>query len=485
MLPSSGAGNAGAAPQPADPTSAIPSDAAANWTMFAHDQQRTGFQGVPTGITGANVSKLSRRWYWKDPGGYGFDASPVVANGTVYVVDNKGNLYALSAATSTSGKPKIKWSYALGGDTVMTPLISGGMVYVGTHVPYYISSAHPSEDSYGSTLFAFNAASGQLIWKQTIKAGFRSAPVIVDGKLYIGLAFGDTPYCNVGGVEVYDAVTGERGSEWVTDPGSPYAGSTGDGGAVWGPISYDGSRLLFGTGNTCQTPRDHANSIVAISPSRTTEWYIRTDTNSFDDNDVAGGMLISGTTGYVIGKTGDFYAVNTATGNKVWTKTLNSLSGFGLYATPTIATGPTLIVGSGFNTNPNNLPSGASPGGTLWGLTTSGSVRWKITTEWPSKGDGAATGDIVFEPLDNELAALDPLTGKKLWHYDAVGLFVASPALSSDGLFEADLDGYVYAFGMPTGSSAKSAASEEPPLPRTYFDMPTDRHPAIPVFCKT
>jgi outer membrane protein assembly factor BamB len=134
------------------------------------------------------------------------NSAPAVTNGTVYISDDNGNLYALDAATGV-----LRWSRQTGsnlnsvavangvvyvgdywgeveardgttgallwsqvtGRVYSSPTVANGVVYVGTEEP--------------STLAAFNAADGTPLWStSTGHSGNTSSPVVTDGTVYIG-----------------------------------------------------------------------------------------------------------------------------------------------------------------------------------------------------------------------------------------------------------------------------------------------------------
>ncbi len=43
---------------------------------------------------------------------------------------------------------------------------------------------------------------------------------------------------------------------------------------MWGSIGFDGSRLMFGTGNTCQTPVTTANGAAALDLNGHLLWSV-------------------------------------------------------------------------------------------------------------------------------------------------------------------------------------------------------------------
>jgi outer membrane protein assembly factor BamB len=434
---------------------AIPGDDAASWPMFAHDARRSGVQRVPTGITPQTVGRLALRWYFATTGAR-FIGGPVVSHGVVYLGDSSGMVRALDAQTGA-----VKWSYSLGGPIWMTPYLHNGIVYVGTHTP-------------NGVLAAIDATTGALRWSADLPGSLRSAPVVIGNELYIGISDGDPPACRPGGVYMLNAATGEQGPVWLTVPGSEH-----DGGGVWGPLSWDGSRLLFGTGNTCSQNPTEANSIVAMTSSETELWHVQT-APAYHDLDVAGGVLVHGNRGYVIAKSGMFYAIELDSGNVLWNIRLNRRRGQGAFSTPVIADS-TIIESNGFNGRRAAFAKARMSGG-LVGISQSGTVKWTILTAHPITGSASAVPGLAFVALDNSLAAIDPATGAKLWQYPTQGVFAASsPAITSDGVFAADFNGYVYAFGV--GASSERRAKQQRALPRAWLGMPIRDIPQPPPYC--
>ena len=102
------------------------------------------------------------RWSY-DVGG---DASPAVVGGTVYVASEDGGIYALDAATG--GQPK--WLFPTGAAIRASPVVADGIVYVAS----------------GTTLYAVDAASGTERWRYAAGYPIETSPVVVNGYVYIG-----------------------------------------------------------------------------------------------------------------------------------------------------------------------------------------------------------------------------------------------------------------------------------------------------------
>ncbi len=66
---------------------------------------------------------------------------------------------------------ELLWKYTTGGLVLSSPVVSGGVVYVG---------------SGDKNVYAFDAATGSLIWKHTTGDAVFSAPAVSDGMVYVG-----------------------------------------------------------------------------------------------------------------------------------------------------------------------------------------------------------------------------------------------------------------------------------------------------------
>ncbi len=105
------------------------------------------FRGDPahSGVATSAAPRQLPRVKWSFPTGDRIVASPVYADGLVYIGSDDGNLYAVDA---TSGQQR--WMQATGGPVAATPAVVDGRAYVG---------------SYDGKFYAFNAKTGALLWK--------------------------------------------------------------------------------------------------------------------------------------------------------------------------------------------------------------------------------------------------------------------------------------------------------------------------------
>lgn len=103
-----------------------------------------------------------------------FLSSPAVAGGRVYVGSSDGHLYALDAATGA-----LRWKQATGDVVHASPAVEGGRVVVG---------------SWDGRLYCFDAVTGAPAWRFQAgvdplmhnQQGFQSSPAIADGVVVVG-----------------------------------------------------------------------------------------------------------------------------------------------------------------------------------------------------------------------------------------------------------------------------------------------------------
>jgi outer membrane protein assembly factor BamB len=434
---------------------AQPNNSGDDWTTFAHDYKRTGYQSQHTGISTATASSLKLRW--SKPLHEAVFSSPLVYNSRVIVATHStGTVYALDSSTGN-----VVWQQTLGGQIRMTPTISDGLVYVGTHLF--------TTDSFGnvlpvpSALYALDFKTGSIRWKTNLPGTVRGEPVVVNGTVYEGVSGGDPPACLQGGMYALDELSGAIKWSWKVDP------TSGDGGSVWSPVTYDGSHVIFGTGNTCgKTPSTVANGVVALNVDGTLAWNL-VNANAVTDDDTGGGELLLDGAIIALNKNGTLYAMNASNGGLMWQKYLGAPDGTGGFGTPT-TDGSTIFIAthypgsasSGartatkafFRTPQTAVPSGA-PQGMLYALNSQGAVLWSVQSQARYGGYVAITSGVAVADLDDHVIAFDLTSGAKLWSYAASGLINASPVIVPSGLYTVDSNGVVYAFA-PSGSASQT-----------------------------
>lgn len=420
------------------------------WPTFAYDNGRSGFNPNVANVTIKNVSKLALRW--EQNLGDSIFASPVTYGGNLIVATMGtwgGSVGSVVYDLSTTDGHVI-WKFPLGRKVKMPPTIDpdAGLVFVGRQGP-------------SSYLFALRLLDGSVVWHQPLRGLLTAAPVITGGSVYVGRAGGDPPVCTQGGVTAFNESTGQVEWTWNVDPNPK------KGGSVWGALAFDGTNLIFGTGNTCESPITTANGAVALSLSGQPVWNLVAVKNSKADSDTGGGVMLYGGQAHFINKNGRFYSVDNGSGQIDWTADLNPKSHApnwsGGFATPS-TNGTTIVIGTGLykgsttsgggefcmmmGVKPNEYFKGFHS--ELQAMNMTGQVQWTMQMQNRLVGYVAIANGMGFVGLNQKFVAVDLSNGKTLWTYPTPDYINASMVLVPSGLYGADQAGNVYAFGVPS-----------------------------------
>ena len=253
---------------------------AQDWAASGFDAANTAHNASETVLSTKNVGKLTPKWTFTTGGDV--SARAAVVNGRVYFPDWGGNLWALDAKNGAVVWGKQLSTY-LGSPTPVyaraTPTISNGVVYIGTQTQGWF--------------LAIDAANGKLLWKKQLEkvdpyAVITTSALVKNGVVYTGVAStqealpGGGPGTARGSIVALDRWTGAI--LWKT-----YTTTTGyTGVGVWGntPVVDERRGLLYmgtgdnynsptdpaylscvsggGTAATCQSPKNHVDSIMAL-----------------------------------------------------------------------------------------------------------------------------------------------------------------------------------------------------------------------------
>jgi alcohol dehydrogenase (cytochrome c)/quinohemoprotein ethanol dehydrogenase len=266
---------------------------ASEWLGYGRDYSEQRF-APQTQITQANIKQLALGWHY-DFGGerQGFEATPLVHDGVMYVSTDFSEVWAFDAVTG-----KKLWSYdpetrAAQIKTCCSPInrgvaIWGDKVFVG---------------ALDGRLIALNAKTGKPVWStqtfpKTSRLSITGAPRVIKGVVVIGN--GGAELGVRGFVAGYDANTGVQKWKFYTVPGKTDADGAasdsamkiafptwkgkgewteyGGGGTPWDGMAYDPDLdlLYVGVGNgapwnaTMRSPGGGDNlflgSVIAIRP---------------------------------------------------------------------------------------------------------------------------------------------------------------------------------------------------------------------------
>jgi alcohol dehydrogenase (cytochrome c) len=255
------------------------------WLMYGGNYQSWRFSPLQD-INRQNVKKLAPAWLFQTGIPGQLEASPVIADGILYLTASYNHVFALDAVT---GEPVWKYDHPLPDDlrvccgpTNRGVAIADDKVFMGT---------------LDARLVALDRKTGAVVWNSKIDEyanGYSStvAPLVVKGKVIVGVAGGE--YGIRGYLDAYDVKTGERQWRRYTTPGEGEKGVetwAGDswkygGGPTWITGSYDPEQdvLFWATGNAAPDWNGDAragdnlytNSVLALNPDTgDLKWYFQ------------------------------------------------------------------------------------------------------------------------------------------------------------------------------------------------------------------
>jgi alcohol dehydrogenase (cytochrome c) len=388
-------------------------------------------------------------------------ATPLVEDGFMYLVDIWGIVYKIDVRSGTTGR--IVWRMDPKQERVPERGLSNrGVALSGNFV---ISAAN-----FPPRIVATNKDTGKIEWETNVADGqddlqLTAAPLTVKDRIIVGAAGGDRGVRDW--IAALDAKTGklvwrnyvipapgEPGSETWKDPAKA-AWRTG-GGAMWVTGSYDvtTNQVLWGTGNpvpmfdATYRPGDnlYTNSVISWDPdSGKMNWYFQyTPGDHWDYDEVGSHILIDGQINgeprKVVAhsaRNGFFYAMERANGQMVfakpyldrvnWTKGIDQKTGKPVDYDPTKDIQTYAGTATPTSTDPTKTmcPS-ASGGNNFW--PTAYSPRTKLMyvpaltactsfTRDPSQSNKAAgfRGGVQTptDRYETDVYAIDPLTGEQ------------------------------------------------------------------------
>jgi quinohemoprotein ethanol dehydrogenase len=271
-------------PRRVDDAALRKADTGEEWLTYGLSQTETRFSRLAD-INTRNVGLLVPVWSFElGSGGGGQEATPLVWNGTLYVITNWSVVIAIDARTGLE-----RWRTDPQVDQIaVRPEICCGVVNRGLALYRGLVIA-PVIDG---RLRALDAEDGTVVWESRVAFPqdhytITMAPRIAKGKVIVGVSGSDRP--TRGFFDAYDALTGRRAWRFYTVPGDPSkpfenaamksAAATwdnewwkrGGGGAVWDGMAYDPDLGLVyvGTGNAMpwahqlRSSRDKDNLFVA------------------------------------------------------------------------------------------------------------------------------------------------------------------------------------------------------------------------------
>src|SRR5687768_4256778 len=155
------------------------------WTSAGQNLFNTHSQPAEDQISPENVDLLQMKWVLTTAGNV--TATPTVYQGTLYVPDMGGQLWAVNA-----GSGKVRWSRSIASYTGVaadvsrtSPAIAGRAIILG-------DGWIRNDVTAGARVFAIDRLSGDLLWltkvHEHVSAIITASPIVHNGVAYVGIS---------------------------------------------------------------------------------------------------------------------------------------------------------------------------------------------------------------------------------------------------------------------------------------------------------
>jgi len=452
------------------------------WLTYSGDY--TGQRHSPlTMITPENVQDLVPIWTFQTgtmTRGRGFETTPLVLDGVLYVTGSNNFAWALDART---GRPFWQYRRNLPDDLTYgsSAPVNRGFGILGDRLFMVTLDAH---------LLALDRKTGSVLWDIELadyRIGYAAtlAPLVIDDKVIVGISGGEYP--TRGFIDAYDPTTGDRiwrfytvpspgefGSEtWPDDPEVMARG----GGGTWMTGSFDPelNLIYWGTGNPNpdyygekrEGDNLFTNSIVAIeADTGILRWHYQFtphDLHDWDSNHVPvlADLVLDGELRKVVmvaNRNGFFYMLDRVTGELLVGKPFTDTT----WAREIGSDGRPIVLNDGSKGclpdpwgGTNFMPPSFNPDlGILF--VTAREVCATFVPQEPEIIPGRTSfGGVVWIDRDQgygALRAIDVRTGERQWEFRYPSATMAGVMTTASGLvFAGDHEGNFMAFEASTG----------------------------------
>jgi alcohol dehydrogenase (cytochrome c) len=463
----------------------------AHWLNFSGDY--SGQRHSPlTQITPENASRLTAQWAFQTGviPRRGFEGTPLVADGVMYLTGAYNNAWALDART---GRPFWRYQRQLPTDLTYGNIspVNRGFGLLGDRLFMLTLDAH---------LVSLNAKTGAVMWDTTLadyKIGYAAtgAPLVVNNSVVVGISGGDFP--TRGFIDAYDPMTGARRWRFYTVPGPGEPGSetwpaseamARGGGATWVTGSYDPelNTLYWGTGNPNPLyygeDRKGTNlytaSIVALDAGtgqlKWTFQFSPHDTHDWDSTHVPvlADLTIGGQPHKVVmvaNRNGFFYVFDRVSGKLLLGKPFSDTT----WARELDATGHPIVLNDGSKGclpdqwgSTNYMPPSFDPARRLFFVTVRETCAEYLPVKEeivPGRISNSGTVRRDAEHSYGVLRAIDPTTVERKWEFKYPTPTMAGVMSTAAGVvFAGDNEGNFIAFDARSGKSVWSYSTGAP-----------------------
>ncbi|HXW46333.1 MAG TPA: PQQ-binding-like beta-propeller repeat protein [Streptosporangiaceae bacterium] len=259
---------------------------------------------------------------WHDTPGVSYQASPTVADGSVFIGSDAGWFYQLNPTTGAIvhkrflGQLPTGTCYGPEGVTATATVAANPQthrltVYVGGPKGY---------------LYAFSASNLKLEWKAVIgiPSGTNyydwSSPTVANGKVYIGVSSDCEQPAVRGAVIAYSQVTGKKIAAFYTEPKGVL------GGGIWSSVAVGGNGDVYASvgGGPFTAPKtDYSDSIIKLAPGTLkllASWQVPASGIDFGGSPVLFGSYVG-----ACNKDGVFYALKQKSMTLAWKRRIGAV----------------------------------------------------------------------------------------------------------------------------------------------------------------
>jgi len=454
------------------------------WLTYSGDY--SGRRHSPlTQITPSNVDQLRPVWTFQTgttTRGRGFETTPLLDNGVLYVTGSNNYAWALDARTG-----RAFWRYRRNLPNDLTygasAPVNRGFGMLGNQLFMVTLDAY---------LMSFDRRTGDVLWERELadyRIGYSAtlAPLVLDNKVIVGISGGE--YQTRGFIDAFDPVSGERIWRFNTVPGPGEAGSetwpndpavlAAGGGGTWMNGSYDPdlNLIYWGVGNPNpdyydeNRPGDnlYTDSIVALDANTgELRWHYQFtphDVNDWDANQipVLANIDWQGEPRRVVmvgNRNGFFYVLDRVTGEFLLGEPFTATT----WAREIGADGRPIVLNDGSQGclpdpwgSTNFYPPSFYPGLDLFILTARETCATYVAEEpanTPGQSNFGGTVFIDAEKGHGALRALDVHTGELEWEFTYPSPTFGGVMTTAAGLvFAGDHEGNFMAFNAETGEN--------------------------------
>jgi outer membrane protein assembly factor BamB len=355
-----------------------------------------------------------------------------VFDGAIQADDTSSPFYAFDAETGD-----VLWRFGTKDGVSSTAAVDGGLVYFGTN---------------DGTLYCLGKETGDERWKFEVSGGIRSSPVVSENILYIGsVEFGKGGHPFAFTVDTDDEDMDLRREAY----GSVYAIHAGTGDVQWSFNSRGAvtSSPVLENGVLYFTSEEDTHALNAETGEEI--WSFEHSQPSTSTPTVADGKVYFGETDW---EDSTVYAVDTKTGEEVWS----------VDRPRSVRGSPTVYEGT--------LYHGCEDGAVYAVDAETGETVWRSVVgeidEFTSENIGRDGGERIRSSVtvaedslyvgsyDGSLHSLDVNNGRERWSFETGGNVHSSPVLIDGTVYFGSFDGSMYAVEADVEGSGQGSRAD-------------------------